>query len=426
MTSTDIGRTLYGSPLSRPKVTKFAVIALAVLVVICTSFIVKDILTPLTPDALRVFFLALLWGGLLSIIPLAVLWFLDRREHETIWLYVLAVLWGALIATAIAKPINDLIFNGVSQFLTVHPDIQQMLGDNAKIAIAAPLAGPIVEETTKGLGLLLLFWLLRSEFDNVRDGFIYGALVGIGFNFLEAPFYVAKVFTETGVAPWGGQLAMRHSLLGLGGHALYTGLFGLGLGLSRQTTRPWLRYVAPVVGWLLGFSAHLVNNGIGLLVTLIIVLSGGKAAASTKGVVPIDPPVWVGLLQGSLQNAILLFPFVLITVVMLWQSGIWERTVIREQLADETEPVITPEEYEGVKGDRIFRTRRIPGYTRRISTAIVKAQDELAFRKWRVQQQGRDVNADALVISWRDELTRLRETNQAIATGTGTIERKGL
>jgi protease PrsW len=416
MSLTDSARVLYGSPLSRPKVAKFAVIVLAVLVFICTSFIVKNILTPLQPDALQVFFLAMLWGGLLSIIPLAVLWFLDRREHETIWLYVLALLWGALIATAVAKPINDLIIGGVDQYLTLHPDVQQLLGDNAKMAIAAPLAGPVVEETTKGLALVLLFWLLRAEFDNVRDGFIYGALVGIGFNCLEAPFYVAKVFTDTGVAPWGGQLAMRHSLLGLGGHALYTGLFGLGLGLARQTTRSWLRYVAPVVGWLLGFSAHLVNNGIGLLITLIIVLNGGEVAASSKGVVPVDPPFLFSLLRGSLQNFILLLPFVVIAIVMIWQSGIWERQVIRAELADETEPVITPEEYEVVKGDRIFRTRRIAGANRRTSAAIVRAQNELAFRKWRVKQTGQSPDTDQLVASWREELWRLRGSDRPVST----------
>ncbi|GAB4471590.1 MAG: PrsW family intramembrane metalloprotease [Elainellaceae cyanobacterium] len=415
MSLTDSARVLYGSPLSRPKVAKFAVIVLTVLVIIGTSFIVKNILTPLQPDALKVFLIALLWGGLLSIIPLAILWFLDRREHETTWLYILTFLWGSLIATAIAKPINDLIIGGVDQYLTLHPDVQQLLGDNAKMAIAAPLAGPIVEETTKGLALVLLFWLLRAEFDNVRDGFIYGALVGIGFNFLEAPFYVAKVFADTGVAPWGGQLAVRHSLLGLGGHALYTGLFGMGLGLARQTTRPWLRYVAPIGGWLLGFSAHLVNNGIGLLITLMIVLNGGKAAVSSKGVIPIDPPFWLGLLQGSIQNFILLLPFVVITLVMVWQSGVWERNVIREQLADETEPVITPAEYEAVKGDRIFRTRRIDGTDRRTSAAIVRAQNELAFRKWRVKQMGQSPDKDQLVASWRDELTRLRYRKAAIA-----------
>lgn len=408
MSFTSPARILYGSPLSRPKVARFAVIVLAVLVVLCISVIVQRILMPLKPDALQVFLIAMVWGGLLSVIPVAILWFLDRREHESIWLYGLTFLWGALIATAIAQPINSVIINAVGQYLTVHPDIQQLLGDNAKMAIAAPLAGPIVEETTKGLGVLLLFWLLRAEFDNVRDGFIYGALIGIGFNFLEAPFYVAKVFADTGVAPWGAQLAMRHSLLGLGGHALYTGLFGIGLGLARQTTRQWLRYVAPVLGWLLGFSAHLVNNGIGLLITLAIVFSGGQVAASTKGVIPIDPPVWLGLLQGSIQNFILLLPFVVIAIVMVWQSGIWERQVIRKQLADEQAPVITPEEYEGVKRDRLFRTRRINDIDRRTSAAIVRAQNELAFRKWRVKQLGQSPDTDQLVASWREELWRLR------------------
>lgn len=402
-------RILYGSPLSRPKVAKFAAIALAVLVIISANFIVKDIISPLEPDAMRVFWLALLWGGLLSVIPLSVLWFLDRREPESPWLYAFIFLWGALIATTLAKPVNDIIFSRVGQFLTLHPDIQAMLGENAKIMIAGPLAGPIVEETTKGLGVLLLFWLLRSEFDNVRDGFIYGALVGIGFNFLEAPFYVVKTFNETGIAPWAGQLANRHALLGFGGHGLYTGLFGLGLGLARQTTRTWLRYVAAPVGWLLGFSAHLLNNGLGLLVTLLLIATGGEVAMSEAGAVPVDPPFLLSLIMGTLRIIVMFLPFVTIAGYMLWQSGVWERDVIRDHLADESEPVITPAEYEGVKGDRIFRTRHIPGLDRKTSAAIVKAQNELAFRKWRVKHDGKAVESDPLVASWRAELLRLRQ-----------------
>ncbi|MGQ9872257.1 hypothetical protein [Leptodesmis sp.] len=110
------------------------------------------------------------------------------------------------------------------------------------------------------------------------------------------------------------------------------------------------------------------------------------------------------------------FPFFLIVGVMFWQSGIWERNVIREQLADEQDPGITPEEYEAVKRDRSFRTRRIQNTNRRTSAAIVRVQNELAFSKWRVQQQGQDVETDLLVMSWRDELMRLRETKAVIAT----------
>jgi hypothetical protein len=60
MSPTASVRVLYGSPLSRPKVAKFAAIALAVLVTITTHFIIKDFLTPLRPEALNVFFLAML------------------------------------------------------------------------------------------------------------------------------------------------------------------------------------------------------------------------------------------------------------------------------------------------------------------------------------------------------------------------------
>ncbi|MEG4467127.1 hypothetical protein QUB47_09735 [Microcoleus sp. AT9_B5] len=37
-----------------------------------------------------------------------------------------------------------------------------------------------------------------------------------------------------------------------------------------------------------------------------------------------------------------------------------------------------------------------------------RSQDELAIGKWRVKHAGPDVETDALVASWRDELVRLR------------------
>jgi hypothetical protein len=289
----------------------------------------------------------------------------------------------------------------VDAYLQVHPDFQAALGDNAMLTLGAPIAGPLDEELTKGLGVLLLFWLLKSEFDNVRDGFIYGALVGIGFNLFESALYVAQSSMQWGFVPWGIQLGLRHSLLGFGGHALFTGLFGLFLGLSRQTTRPWLHYTAPIIGWLLGYTAHFLYNIQGL----VLVLSQGDApvAQATE-----DIPFWVAwLVVGWVKNLPLL-PFLAIAIIMLWRSGIWERQVIQSELADEIGPLVTPAEYEAIKGDRIFKTRRIPEYSRRTSAAIVKAQNELAFRKWRVKQLGQSTETDPLVLSWREQLIRLR------------------
>ncbi|UBF26231.1 PrsW family intramembrane metalloprotease [Kovacikia minuta CCNUW1] len=386
-------RVLYGSPLSRPKFASFVLILLGVLVFLSTSSIVNNIVAPTSAKGgIPIFLMALAWSGFLCIIPIAILWFLDRREPESKWLYAIALLWGALIATGVAQPINALIINAVKDYFTLHPDLQAAFGGkNATMSIAAPLAGPIVEETTKGAGVLLLFLLLRSEFDDVRDGFIYGALVGIGFNFLETAAYILQGFVDTGTAPWLSQLGSRHSAFGLGTHALFTGLFGMGLGLARQTVRPWLRYTAGPIGWLLGFSAHFVNNSIVLLLILIMKITGANLNDDKSNVGSLDLdslPFLTSLALNTLRVLITLFPFFLIAIVMLWQSGEWERRVIREELADETEPVITPEEYEGVKRDRILKTRRIAGYNRRTAAAIVRAQDELAFRKWRLQQQG--------------------------------------
>jgi hypothetical protein len=148
---------------------------------------------------------------------------------------------------------------------------------------------------------------------------------------------------------------------------------------------------------------------LGLLAILITMLTGGEVAASSEGAIPVDPPFLLTLVVISVRNLIMFLPFVAIAAFMLWQSGVWERQVIRDELADETEPVITPAEYETIKQDRIFRTRRIDGINRKTSAAIVKAQNELAIRKWRLKHNGKDVATDPLVNSWRGELARLRD-----------------
>jgi len=420
MTSTEIAQILYGSPLSRSKNAILAVIVLVVLLLTSLSALFKGYFVALSPAAFQVFVSSLIAVLLMTLLPLAILWFLDRREPEARWLYLIAVLWGAVIATGIALPINYAIFKGLDDFVALHPDIRTILGGElAGSNLAVPLSGPLVEETLKGLGVLLLFWLFRNEFDNVRDGFIYGALVGVGFNLLEAPLYITNGFISTGDMPLYFQIADRFALFGFAGHALYTGMFGIGLGLARQTTRRWLRVAAPVGGWLLGFSGHFLNNAIGLFLALFVYVLTGKPMPDVPKTAATAPAVVEPFLNQWLVHSgwrlLGFFPFFLIVGVMLWQSGIWERNVIREQLADEQEPVITPEEYEGVKRDRSFQTRRIAGCSRRTSAAIVKAQNELAFRKWRVKQLGQNVNQDVLVASWRDTLIHLRSKQEAIA-----------
>ena len=409
-------RVLYGSPLSRPRVARFVAIALAVLVLLSLVLQVRTLAIAFSADALKVYGLALLGSSGLALMPLAIVYFLDRRERENHWLLLITFLWGAVVAGGFAMQLNRPMMSWIS---TTMATWVQTLPKNSTLAAIPPevvgqlasaaLSSPVVEEGLKGLGVLLLFWLLRSEFDSVRDGFIYGALVGVGFNWFESAFYVLTSYANTQPDAW-LQLSNRQALLGLGNHALWTGLFGLFLGLARQTTRAWVRYLAPPFGWLLGLFAHAVNNNLLLLLTLL--LGVPLVLPDLPLPLPTDGLFWyTWLISGSLDKAWRMLPFLAIALVMLWRSGVWERRVIRKELADETYPVITPEEYEAVQGDRPFKTRRIRHVNRRVSAALVQAQNELAIRKWRIRHQGDVPETDPVIASWRAELARLRETH---------------
>jgi len=65
-------------------------------------------------------------------------------------------------------------------------------------------------------------------------------------------------------------------------------------------------------------------------------------------------------------------------------------------------------EYEEIVADRVLRTRRINPLRPRNSAALVNAQHELAFRKRRVRNAGRDPDHDSLVVEWRAAIWRLR------------------
>ena len=224
-------RLLMGSPLRQRRVC-FRVGAMLLAVLLFAIFIHLGLLAGMRPDVASVFFHALALSTLLAIVPLVVLWYLDRRERETPWLFAVAFLWGGCIATALSVPVNTSFFASVDAAVTRDPMIMEILGPDAAAMLSAPISAPIVEEIAKALGVTLIFWLLRAEFDNMRDGIVYGALVGLGFNWFEAALYVAQGYAEYGVAPFGLQLGNRYALFGLSGHTMFTGIFGASLGIA--------------------------------------------------------------------------------------------------------------------------------------------------------------------------------------------------
>ena len=178
--------------------------------------------------------------------------------------------------------------------------------------LAAPISAPIAEEIAKALGVLLLFWLLRAEFDNMRDGIVYGALVGARLQLVRGGALCgARAMPSTAWRRMALQLGARYALFGLGGHAMFTAMFGAFLGFAIQTQRRWLRILAPLAGLTLAIAAHMLNN----------------VAAARRSVGRAPPPAsrrhsmnrfpTSGFLEtfvsGSLLQLVIFLPFLLIT-----------------------------------------------------------------------------------------------------------------
>ncbi len=201
---------------------------------------------------------ASLVGMLLALVPLGIVLFavrlIDRWEPEPRSLVVLALAWGAVAGVGIALLV-DLAMT------VVFGSSQTPAGD----FFAGVVRAPIVEETAKGLGVLLIFATARRAFDGPVDGVVYGALVGAGFAFTENIQYFAVSLIEGGVDQTSTTFFVR-GILSPFAHAMFTSVTGFALGLA---ARRGLRPAAAVGPWLAGLVGaivlHALWNGSALL-----------------------------------------------------------------------------------------------------------------------------------------------------------------
>src|SRR2546430_486406 len=171
--------------------------------------------------------------------------FMDRFEREPWFLRLAAFLWGAIIAIPPALFIEQ----NVDTFLQNAFDPNNT-SEVMRVVFQGLNAG-ITEETIKGLGLILLFIILRDEFDNVTDGIVYGALIGAGFAMVENFNYFALNSKNFLVF-----LIVGRIILGWLGHSTFIACFGAALGYIRHTKVRWKQIVIPLIGFLVAVGLH--------------------------------------------------------------------------------------------------------------------------------------------------------------------------
>src|SRR5918994_1524071 len=243
---------------------------------------------------------------LLYLVPVfTVVYLLDAYEREPLSLVGGALLWGAVVA--------------------------RLLGPDIAARWTAALTAPLVEETLKALGVVLIYLIARSEINGVVDGFVYGAMVGLGFAVVENVFYF--------VGQFGGQPAgvvagffVRVLASGLYGHVLYTGLTGMGIAwfVTRTDQRLARRLLVAGGLCLLAVLAHFLWNS-----PLLNLLPTGE-------VTPVEQQVAIPL-AAALKGV----PFLAVVVLLVTLARRQERRWLQAAPAGELGgPGLLPEELE--------------------------------------------------------------------------------
>ncbi len=295
------------------------------------------IVTPLA----GVFFVLALFCNLLIIVAnvpdLSALWFsstaailpaigysllvvaLDRHEREP-WRVLLGAFgWGATVATLFSLLANTV----ASGFLgaAYGPEIGGLL--------TLGLGAPVIEETFKGVALLGLLLMFRGEFDNILDGLVYGALIGLGFAMTENILYLGQAYLTGGSAGL-GELFVAREVFGGFGHALYTATTGVAVGWARgRHGRGRGRFIVPVAGWSLAVLQHFLWN------------TGAVVLATLQGP---DFSLWSVVI---LEAALFILPGLIVLYSVATIAHGRELRIIREQLAEEVgSGVLTQGEYD--------------------------------------------------------------------------------
>lgn len=292
--------------------------------------------------------------------------FIDRYEREPWFLRLCAFLWGAVIAI---PPIT---------FIEGQVEIWRsaILGPQAGKALNAlfsALNAGVTEETVKGLGLLLLFLVLRDEFDNVTDGIVYGALIGAGFAMVENIYYFSNNPKDI--------LFLLIGRIGLGwlNHSTFTVCFGMALGYIRHTRLRWQQIVIPLLGYCASIGVHTAFDFIYYFSSALLLTAPGNANVRSL------------FLMANIGDYFVPFIAQMVIIYCLIKALAHESAIIREFLTSEvSDGIVSVEEYALLPYSflrtrverKVLRSYGIKQWLR--VQALYQTEIGLAFRKWHV------------------------------------------
>ena len=322
--------------------------------------------------------MALLGAFFFGFVPMLLLaafvnW-LDRYEKEPKLLLGAAFMWGVVIAGGGAYVLNT--FVGVSVY---------SLTGSASIAdfSTTSIAAPIIEETLKGLAVLVVFLLFRREFDSILDGIVYGAITAMGFAAIENVLYIYRNgFLQSG---WEGfwTLVFIRVILVSWMHPFFTSFTGIGLAVARTNRNILVKLIAIPAGYTTAVLAHAFHNTFSNLI-------GGNG----------------GFIIGLIADY---FGYAFMLMFIIWMI-INERNILKRQLVEEVNSgAISPGQYRTAIS--FFQTNAhfsaLTSGTFRATSRFYQVLGELAHKKEQLQKLGDERGNTQIIEKLRTEMTRL-------------------
>ena len=319
--------------------------------------------------------ISILFGFVPMFLFAAFVYWLDRFEKEPRLLLGGVFLWGAVVAAGSAFILNTGIGLGV----------YMVTGSESAAEISTTsLIAPFVEETVKGLAVLLIFLLAQKEFDSILDGIVYAAVVALGFAATENAYYIYSLgYLQDGYSGL-FQLAFIRVVLVGWQHPFFTSFIGIGMAAARLNRNQTLKILLPLLGFGVSILAHAIHN------TMAQFLSGlgGLAITSLAD--------WIGWL--------FLFGFV---VYMIWR----ENQLLQFQLREEVQlGIITPVQYQIAcsfwkPGSRIPKT--LDKSRRNQANRFYQVCAELSHKKNQLSRLGDEHGNGKIISELRGELQQL-------------------
>jgi RsiW-degrading membrane proteinase PrsW (M82 family) len=322
--------------------------------------------------------MAILGALLLGFIPMfmfaAFVNWLDRYEKEPKLLLGAAFAWGVVIAGGGAYILNTAF--GLGIYVLTGSEGAAEFGTTSIVA-------PIIEESLKGLAVLVVFLIFRNEFDSVLDGVVYGAVTAMGFAAIENVLYIYRNgYIEGG---WEGFWVLAFIRVILVGwmHPFFTAFTGIGLAIARMTPNVLVKIIAVPTGFAIAVVAHAFHNTFSGLI-------GG----------------FEGLLAGTFVDYL---GYAVMLIFIIWMI-VYERNILKKHLHDElTSGLISSRQYTSATS--FFQTNAhltaLTSGTFRSTARFYQVCGELAHKKEQLAKMGDENGNMKIIETLRSELSQL-------------------